>query len=74
MSTYKILITNAAVFAIVMVILYVDAFSGVSFLKLLLNGVIHSVWIVALFLTVNLIFNKSAFKALFELYRGKKNI
>ena len=72
MCTYKILLTNGVVFAAVMAVFYVDSFSGVSFLQLVLNGIIHSVWIVALFLAVNLVFNRSAFKTIFELYREKK--
>ena len=72
MHTYKILISNGAVFVAIMVIFFVDTFSGVSFLKLLLNGIIHSVWIVGLYIVVNYIFNKTAFKTIFELYRGKK--
>ena len=72
MSTYKILISNGAVFTIIMAVFFVDTFSNVSFLKLLLNGFIHSIWIVGLYLLVNFVFNKSAFKTFFELYRGKK--
>ncbi len=73
MSTYKILISNGAVFAVIMAIFFVDAFSNSSFLKLLLNGLLHSIWIVGLYLIVNFVFNKSAFKTFLELYRGKKN-
>lgn len=73
MRTYKILISNCAVFAVVMAIFFVDTFSNVSFLKLLLNGIIHSIWIAGLYLLINFVFNKSAFKTLFEIYRGKKN-
>ena len=72
MHTYKILITNGAVFAIVMMVFFVDTFNNISFLKLLFNGIVHSIWIVALYLVANYIFNKSAFKTLFELYRGRK--
>lgn len=72
MSTYKIWISNGAVFAAVMMIFYVDTFSNVSFLKLLLNGVIHSIWIVGLYLIVNFVVSKEAFKTVFEIYRGKK--
>ena len=70
--TYRIWIVNGAVFALVMAIFFVDAFSNMSFMKLLLNGIIHSVWIVGLYILANLIFNKSAVKTIFELYRGKK--
>ncbi len=73
LCTYKILLTNGAVFAMIMAIFFVDTFKGCSFLKLLLNGAIHSIWIVGLFVLVNFVFNKSAFKTMFELYRGKKH-
>ena len=73
MCTYKILISNIAVFAVVMAVFFVDTFSNVSFLNLLLNGVIHAIWIAGLYLLVNFIFNKSAFEAIIELYREKKN-
>ena len=72
MCTYKILISNLLVFVVVMVIFFVDSFSNMSFLKLLLNGIIHSIWVVGLYLIVNFMFNKSAFKTIFELCRGKK--
>ena len=71
MCTYKILITNFLVFAIIMAVLFVDTFNNVSFLKLLLNGVIHSIWIIALYLLINFVFNRDAFKTIFELYREK---
>lgn len=72
MCTYKILISNWAVFAVIMVIFFVDNFSNMSFLPLLLNGVIHSIWIVGLYLLVNFVFNRYAFKTLLELLRGNK--
>ena len=73
MSTYKILISNGAVFAVIMLIFFVDTFSNISFLQLMLNGVVHSIWIVGLYLLTNFVFNKYAFKTMFELYRRKKN-
>ena len=73
MHTYKILIANTIVFASVMAVFYVDTFSGVSFWKLLLCGVCNSVWIIALFLIVNVLFMGSAFKTMFALYKGDKN-
>ena len=73
MHTYKILIANLAVFVSVMAVFYVDTFSNVPFLKLLLYGAINSVWIVALYLIVNLVLNKNAFKTIFALYKGEKN-
>ncbi len=72
--TYKIFIVNCAVFAVVMMIFFVDTFSNVSFLQLLFNGVIHSIWIVGLYLSANFLFNRSAFKVLFETYKEKKNL
>ena len=70
-NTYKIVIANALVFAIVMAIFYVDAFSNMSFLKLVLNGIVHSIWIVVLYIIANLLINKSAFVTIFEMYREK---
>ena len=70
--TYKILISNWAVFALVMAVLFVDTFSNMSFLRLLLNGIIYSIWIAGVYLLVNFAFNRSAFKTLFELYKGKR--
>jgi len=72
LCTYKILIVNGGVFAVIMSIFYVDTFSNFSFLDLLLHGVIHFAWIVPFYLIVNFIFNRAAFKTLAELYRGKK--
>ncbi len=74
MCTYKILISNGMVFALVMVIFFVDTFSGVSFLKLMIYGVINSIWIVLLYLFVNYVFNKSAFKTILQIYRGNKKV
>ncbi|MBQ4516026.1 MAG: hypothetical protein II978_04455 [Clostridia bacterium] len=72
-STYKVWIINGAVFLLVMAVFFVDAFSNMSFLKLLLNGIIHSIWIVGLYIIANFAFNKSAFKTILEFCRGKKN-
>ena len=74
MCTYKILIANGTVFALVMAILFVDTFSNVSFLKLMLYGVVHSIWIIGLYLSVNFVFNKKEFKTIFELYRRNKKL
>jgi len=71
MSTYKILISNAVVFAAVMAVFYVDTFTESSFFSLLLKGIIHSIWIVPLYLLVNFVFNKSAFKTIFEFRRNE---
>ena len=72
LCTYKVLISNSLVFALIMVIFFVDTFSGVSFLKLMIYGVVNSIWIVLLYLLVNFVFNKSAFKTILELFRGSK--
>lgn len=72
MHTYKILLSNALVFGIVMAVFYVDSFSGFEFLPLLLRGIIHSVWISALYVAVNFVFNRKAFRTLFELYKENK--
>ena len=71
MCTYRIIISNFAVFVAIMAIFFVDTFSNVSFLQLLLKGIVHSVWIAGLYVVANFILNKSAFKTIFELYRGK---
>ena len=73
LCTYKILIANGLAFALVMAVFFVDNFSNVPFMKLLLYGAIHSVWIVGLYVIVNFVFNKKAFKTVFEMYRGTKN-
>ena len=72
MCTYKTWIINGSVFAVVMAIFFVDNFSGMSFLQLVLNGIIHSVWIAGLYILANLIFNKSVLKTALELYRERK--
>ena len=73
MNTYKILIANIIVFAMVMAVFFVDTFSNMSFLKLVINGLIHSIWIVALYLVINFVFSREAFKTILEVYRGKKS-
>ena len=69
--TYKLWIVNGAVFAILMAIFYVDSFRGLSFIRLFIKGIIHSLWIVPLYIGVNFIFFKRAFKNLIELWRNK---
>ncbi len=70
-NTYKIWLVNGAVFVLIMVIFFVDSFSGFSFLELLVKGIIHFMWIVPLYVIVNFVFLKGAFKNLFELWRKK---
>ena len=72
LCTYKIIVTNCLVFAVVMAVFYVDTFSNFSFLQLLINGIVHSIWILGLYLIVNFAFNRAAFKTAFEIYRGNK--
>ena len=69
--TYKRWLINGAVFALIMAIFYVDSFSGLSFAQLLIKGITHSLWIVPLYIGVNFMFFKSAFKHLIELWRNK---
>ena len=69
--TYKLWIVNGAVFALIMMLFFVDSFSGLSFTRLLVKGIIHSLWIVPLYFAANFIFFKGAFKNLFELWSNK---
>ena len=70
-STYKIWLVNGSVFLLVMAILFVDRFSGMSFFRLLLCGIVHSIWIIALYAFANYLFNREAFNTIFELYKEK---
>ena len=70
-NTYKLWLVNGAVFTFIMFIFFVDSFSGLSFIELLIKGIIHSIWIVALYFGVNFVFFKGAFKNLLELRREK---
>ncbi len=70
-NTYKLWTVNGAVFILIMVIFFTDSFSGLSFISLLVKGIIHSLWIVSLYIGVNFIFFKRAFKNLLELWRDK---
>ncbi|MBO5408388.1 MAG: hypothetical protein J6A61_03160 [Clostridia bacterium] len=74
MKTYKCWLVNGAVFGVVMIIFFVDSFSGVSFGRLLLNGILHSIWIVALYLVVNFLFQRNSFQTLFELLGRKQRV
>lgn len=73
-NTYKLWIINGLVFTFVMMIFFVDSFSGMSFGRLVLNGIIHSVWIVILYVFVNFVFQRNAFITVLELYRRNKKI
>jgi hypothetical protein len=70
-NTYKLWLVNGAVFAVIMLIFFVDSFSGLSFVKLLIKGIIHTLWIVPLYIAVNFVFFKEAFKNLIALRRNK---
>lgn len=69
--TYKLWMINGAVFALVMMLFFVDSFSGLSFVRLLAKGILHSLWIVPLYLATNLIFLKGTFKTLLALRRNQ---
>ena len=69
-STYKLWLVNGAVFALIMKLFFVDSFSGLSFVPLLGKGILHTLWILPLYVAVNLVFCREAFKNLFELRRG----
>ena len=71
-NTYKLWLVNGAVFAVVMLVFFVDSFCGLSFLNLLIKGIIHTLWIVPLYIAINFIFFKEAFKNLIALRRNKQ--
>ncbi len=71
-ETYRLWIINGAVFALVMILLYVDAFGGVSPGKLVISGVVHSAWIVTLYICVNALMSPSCFKSLIALIRERR--
>ena len=70
-DTYKILAVNCGVFALIMAVFYVDSFSGLSFLNLLVCGIIHSIWIVPLYIAVNFVFFKKVFVNSYRLWRDR---
>ena len=72
LSTYKLWLVNGSVFALIMMIFFVDSFSGLSFTALVIKGILHALWIVPLYIAVNFIFCREAFKNLFELKRADK--
>ena len=71
-NTYKLWIVNGIVFAFVMLVFFVDSFAGLSFGKLVVKGIIHSLWIVPLYVGANFVCFRQAFKNLLELRRDKK--
>ena len=70
--TYKLWLVNGAVFALIMMIFFVDSFSGLSFVPLVIKGIIHTLWIVPLYIAANFVFCRKAFYNLFELRRAGK--
>ena len=73
-NTFKLWLIDGAVFAFVMTIFFVDHFSGVSFGKLVLKGIIHSVWITGLYISVNCIFCRAAFRDFVKLLKREETL
>ena len=71
-ATYKLWLVNGAVFTAIMLVFFVDSFCGLSFLDLLIKGIIHSLWIIPLYILVNFVFFKDVFKFIITL-KVKKN-
>ena len=71
-STYRLWFVNGGVFALVMAVFFVDSFSGLSFLDLVLRGILHSAWIIPLYIGVNFVFCREAFFDLLSMWRNKK--
>ena len=69
-QTYRLWLVNGAVFALVMAIFYVDHFSGLSFIDLLGKGILHSLWIVPLYVGANLVFFGKTLKDYIALRRA----
>lgn len=74
MKTYKLWIINSFVFAFVMAVFFVDKFSGVGLGELILKGIIHAPWILGMYVAVNFIFQRSAFRTLLEIIKGDEKI
>ena len=69
-KTYKLWLVNGAVFALIMIIFFVDSFSGLSFVSLVIHGILHALWIVSLYVAANFVFCREAFRNLCELRRA----
>ena len=67
--TYKHWLVNGGVFGLVMALFFVDYFSGLTFGALLIQGIVHSLWIVPLYILVNFVFFKDAFQNALALWR-----
>lgn len=70
-NTYKLWLVNGTVFVFIMAVFFVDSFAGLSFVRLLARGIIHSLWIVPMYFAVNFVCFKEAFKNLIWLWRNK---
>ena len=70
--TYKKLLINGCIFAFIMVLFFVDTFSDMTFGHLVLNGMIHSVWIVLLYAIVNFVFQTDALKTFVGFWKENK--
>ena len=71
-QTYKLWLLNGAVFLLVMLVFFVDSFSGLSFVALLGRGILHGTWITLLYVLVNVVFQREIFKNLWEQIRRKR--
>ena len=71
LETYKLWLVNGAVFAGIMVLFFVDSFSGLSFVQLLVKGVLHTLWIVPLYVAANFVCFRSAFRNISVLKKVK---
>ncbi len=74
LKTYKLWLINGFVYAFVMVVFSVDNFSGIGFGELILKGIIHSVWIVGMYIAVNFVVQRCAFRTLFEIFKGEEKL
>lgn len=74
LETYKLWLINSAVFAFVMILFFTDTFCGLSFGQLFIKGIIHSVWIFALYIGVNFLFRRNAFKTALKLIRKEETL
>lgn len=70
-ATYKRWLVNGGVFAVVMAVFFVDTFSNMSLFKLVLCGIIHSLWIVPLYIAANYISDRESFRIFFSMLKGK---
>ena len=73
-QTYRAWVVNGAVFAVVMLIFFVDSFTELSFGALLIKGIIHSVWIVALYAGSNLLTKRGLLEGATGLLRKEEKV